>query len=48
MCAGLTAAECAHLESLLQKVANRQGMAPGIHPGYRDIGKAKRRAAKAD
>ncbi len=48
MCAGLTSAECEHLEALLQKVANRQGMASGIHPGYRDIGRAKRRAAKAD
>ncbi len=48
MCAGLTPAECAHLESLLTKVANRQGMAPGIHPGYRDIGKAKKRTTKPD
>jgi DNA-binding MarR family transcriptional regulator len=48
MCAGLNAAECAQLESLLQKVVSGQGMAPGVHPGYRDIGKAKKRSAKRD
>jgi DNA-binding MarR family transcriptional regulator len=46
MCAGLSAAECTQLETLLQKVANGQGLAAGVHPGYRDIGKAKPRAAK--
>lgn len=43
MCAGLTAEECAALEALLRKVATQQGLAPGVHPGYRDLGRAKRR-----
>ena len=42
MCAGLSAEECTQLESLLQKVAAGLGMAPGVHPGYRDLGRAKR------
>jgi DNA-binding MarR family transcriptional regulator len=41
MCAGLSAAECAQLESLLQKIAQRQGLIPGVHPGYKDIGNSK-------
>jgi DNA-binding MarR family transcriptional regulator len=48
ICAGLTAAECAQLESLLQKVAEKQGLAPGIHPGYREIGKPRRAKAPSD
>jgi DNA-binding MarR family transcriptional regulator len=42
MCAGLSSAERAQLESLLQKIVKRQGLTLGVHPGYRDIGKAKR------
>jgi DNA-binding MarR family transcriptional regulator len=38
ICAGLTAAERAQLGDLLQKLANRLGLAPGIHPGYRSLG----------
>jgi DNA-binding MarR family transcriptional regulator len=38
MCAGLQAAERAELTSLLEKIAARHGLAPGIHPGYRDGG----------
>lgn len=41
MCAGLSSGECAQLESLLQKIAERQRLIPGIHPGYREIGKPK-------
>ncbi len=41
MCAGLNSAERAQLESLLHKIAEKQGLTPGVHPGYRDIGKAK-------
>lgn len=48
MCAGLNAAEIAQLETLLQKVASGLGLAPGVHPGYRDIGRAKRRTDRAD
>jgi DNA-binding MarR family transcriptional regulator len=43
MCAGLSSDECTQLESLLQKIAERHGLIPGVHPGYRDIGKAKRK-----
>jgi DNA-binding MarR family transcriptional regulator len=35
ICAGLTAAERAQLHGLLDKVAARQGLTPGVHPGYR-------------
>lgn len=47
MCAGLSPAECTQLEELLKKVASHQGMTPGIHPGYRDLGKAKGKAGEA-
>jgi DNA-binding MarR family transcriptional regulator len=42
MCDGLNSSECAQLESLLQRIADRQGLVPGVHPGYRDVGKSKR------
>jgi DNA-binding MarR family transcriptional regulator len=48
MCAGLSSTERAQLESLLQKIADRQGLSPGIHPGYRDVGKAKRQRQRAN
>lgn len=47
MSAGLSSAERAQLESLLQKIAEKQGLTPGVHPGYRDIGRTKRRAKPA-
>jgi hypothetical protein len=37
MCVGLSAAERATLGSLLQRIAGRQGLKPGIHPGYRSL-----------
>ena len=48
MCAGLSSEESAQLESLLQKVAAGLGLAPGVHPGYRDLGRAKRKVGKGD
>lgn len=48
MSAGLSSAERAQLESLLQKVAEKQGLTPGVHPGYRDVGRKKRRAKSAN
>jgi DNA-binding MarR family transcriptional regulator len=42
MCSGLTAAECAQLAALLQRIAERHGLKPGIHPGYRDLGSPKK------
>jgi DNA-binding MarR family transcriptional regulator len=41
MCAGLDAAERAELTSLLQRIAAHHGLAPGVHPGYRDLAAAK-------
>jgi DNA-binding MarR family transcriptional regulator len=38
ICSGLTAAERVQLGELLQKLAIVQGLAPGIHPGYRTLG----------
>jgi DNA-binding MarR family transcriptional regulator len=48
ICAGLSSAECAQLELLLQKIAVKQGLVPGVHPGYRDIGKANRQIARTN
>jgi DNA-binding MarR family transcriptional regulator len=41
VCAGLDAAERARLSQLLQKIAAQQGLAPGVHPGYRNLGAGK-------
>jgi len=35
MCSGLEAEECAELLRLLQRIAARQEMLPGVHPGYK-------------
>ncbi len=37
MCAGLDETERSQLARLLQKIAVRQGLAPGVHPGYRNL-----------
>ena len=39
MCAGLSAQECDKLTDLLQLIADRQGLTPGVHPGYRRLGR---------
>jgi DNA-binding MarR family transcriptional regulator len=39
ICAGLSEAERGQLAGLLEKLAARHGLAPGIHPGYRSLGK---------
>jgi DNA-binding MarR family transcriptional regulator len=36
ICAGLTADERAELNALLERIAARQGLIPGVHPGYRE------------
>jgi len=41
MCQGLGKAERAQLAGLLNKIAAQQGLAPGIHPGYRNLGASK-------
>jgi hypothetical protein len=33
--AGLDAEERAQLQALLERIAARQGLNPGVHPGYR-------------
>jgi DNA-binding MarR family transcriptional regulator len=38
MCDGLSEVERTQLKSLLQKIAARQGLAPGVHPGYKTLG----------
>jgi DNA-binding MarR family transcriptional regulator len=40
VCAGLSEAEREQLGALLEKVAVRQGLTPGVHPGYRDMGRS--------
>jgi DNA-binding MarR family transcriptional regulator len=38
ICAALDASERAQLEGFLTRIAAEQGLAPGIHPGYRKFG----------
>ena len=37
LCASLTNAEREKLTELLQKIAEEQGLTPGVHPGYRRL-----------
>ena len=37
LCASLTAAEREKLGELLQRIAEEQGLTPGVHPGYRHL-----------
>ena len=37
LCASLTAAEREKLGELLQRLADEQGLRPGVHPGYRRL-----------
>jgi DNA-binding MarR family transcriptional regulator len=39
-CAALSEAERGQLRGLLEKLASKHKLAPGIHPGYRTLGKA--------
>ena len=39
--AGLSAAERAELGRLLERIAERQGLTPGVHPGFRSAGRAE-------
>jgi len=39
ICAGLSERECEQLTDLLQRIADQQGLAPGVHPGYRWLGR---------
>ncbi len=40
----LTEAERKKLRALLTKIADREGLSPGVHPGYRRMGAVERRA----
>lgn len=42
MCSGLKAADVEQLAALLQKIATAQGLAPRVHPGYRELGQNRR------
>lgn len=39
ICAALTAAERDQLHGLLSRIGEQQGLAPGVHPGYRQFGR---------
>jgi DNA-binding MarR family transcriptional regulator len=38
ICSGLDTAERAELAGLLQRIAARHELTPGVHPGYRELG----------
>lgn len=40
-CAGLSADEKAQLTKLLSKIAEHQGLTPGVHPGFRHMDKIR-------
>jgi DNA-binding MarR family transcriptional regulator len=44
LCVALDQTERAALASLLSKIATQQGLTPGVHPGYRNIGRDNRDA----
>ena len=39
VCAALTAAERETLEALLRRIADQQGLTPGVHPGFARMGR---------
>jgi len=41
LCSALTGDERVQLETLLSKIAQEQGLTPGVHPGYSSLGKGK-------
>ena len=49
MCAGLDDAERTQLGNLLERIADRHGLVPGVYPGYKTLGKGggDRREAEA-
>jgi DNA-binding MarR family transcriptional regulator len=47
ICACLTDTEREQLEATLEKIASTLGLRPGVHPGYRDLGKPTTDSAKA-
>jgi hypothetical protein len=48
ICAALTLEESQHLNALLGRIADHQELTPGVHPGFRWLGrKSARRVAPA-
>jgi DNA-binding MarR family transcriptional regulator len=43
MCAGLDTAEREALAKLLARIAKQQDLTPGVHPGYKWLGRGKRK-----
>ena len=43
ICAALNMDERRQLKVLLSRIADQQGLSPGVHPGYRRLGKKRRR-----
>ena len=41
LCAALTEPEQAQLAALLRRIADEQGLTPGVHPGYRTLGRRR-------
>jgi DNA-binding MarR family transcriptional regulator len=39
ICGALTAEEKQQLTALLARIADQQGLSPGVHPGYRSLGR---------
>jgi DNA-binding MarR family transcriptional regulator len=43
ICGALNVQERQQLSSLLGRIAEQQGLSPGVHPGYRGLGRKSRR-----
>jgi DNA-binding MarR family transcriptional regulator len=46
LCAALSAHERVQLRDLLVRIARQQGLTPGVHPGYRALGRRARRTRR--
>jgi DNA-binding MarR family transcriptional regulator len=42
LCAALSPQEREQLTEFLQRIANEQGLTPGVHPGYNQLGRPKK------
>ena len=42
ICGALSDQECAQLTKMLQRIAEKRGLTPGVHPGYRWLGRKVR------
>ena len=41
LCAALNKEETAQLRDLCRRIAEQQGLTPGVHPGYRHLGRKR-------